>query len=161
MKDLTNKARAGFTLIELMVVMLIFSIISAAIFAVLAMGRQSWQIGTTRVEVQQEARKAMDSMLRDLRGASSIDPGTFVAGVSDDIIRFTLQGTQIEFALNPAGQLQRIESGVTTILANHVNAIQFELFGNNVVYLTLTTRKNTILGHSVEMSLNSQVVLRN
>ena len=151
----------GFTLVELLAVVLIFSIISAAIFGVLTIGRQSFQIGAIQVEVQQEARKAMDRMVRELRGASSIDQGTFTAGVSDDIIRFTLEGQVIEFAVVSGNQLQRTAAGTTTILANNIEDIQFELFGGNVVYLTLTTRKSSIFGHPVEVVLNSQVVLRN
>lgn len=67
--------RTGFTLIELMVVILIFSIIVAAIFGVLTMGRQSWQTGTTQVQLQQETRKAMDRMVKELRPANLISIG--------------------------------------------------------------------------------------
>jgi len=59
--------RYGFTLIELMVVALISLIILAVIFGVLSAGRQSWRTGSTQVELQQETRKAMDWMVKELR----------------------------------------------------------------------------------------------
>ena len=59
--------RYGFTLVELMVVMLIFAIIMAAIFGVLVMYRRSWQIGVTQVELQQGIRWAMSRMVNELR----------------------------------------------------------------------------------------------
>ncbi len=61
----------GFTLIEMMVVMAIFSMIMASIFGVLAIGRSSWYQGTTQIDVQQEARKAMDKIVRELRESGS------------------------------------------------------------------------------------------
>lgn len=150
----------GITLVELMAVVLISSLILAGTFSVLTMGKKSWQIGTTQVEVQQKARRAMDAIVKELRGASSIDPSSFINGVSDDIIRFTLQGGTIEFAVN-TGQLQRTAASTTTTLVDNIGGIQFNLLGGNVVYITLTTQKSTVFGHPVETTLNSRVVLRN
>lgn len=155
----------GFTIVELMTVALIFALILVATFSILTAGRKSWQIGTTQVEVQQEARRAMDRMVSELREGSSIDQSTFTDGVSDDIIRFTLEEETIEFAVvqveSGKKQLQRTPEGTTPILANDVESVQFNLFGGDIVYITLTTKKNSISGHFVETDLNSQVVLRN
>lgn len=63
--------RCGFTLVELMVVGLIFTLISLAIFGVLSVGRQSWCTGSTQVQLQQETRKAMDWMVKGLRESGS------------------------------------------------------------------------------------------
>jgi len=61
----------GFTLVELMVTMLIFSIIIATMFGVLSVGRQSWYTGSTQVDLQQETRKAMGRMVKELRKTGS------------------------------------------------------------------------------------------
>jgi prepilin-type N-terminal cleavage/methylation domain-containing protein len=152
--------REGFTLVELMVVMLIFSIILAAVYSVLTVGKASYQTGETQIIVQQEARRAMDEMVRELREASSIDPTTFAEGVSEDIIRFTLKTETIEYVVN-ARQLQRIVSGTTTILANNIENIQFTLSGGNKVYIVLTAQKTGIFVEPANIVLTSQVVLRN
>lgn len=57
----------GFTMVELLVVVLIFTVISIAIFGVLLTGRQSWYAGNTQIELQEESRKAMRIMVKDLR----------------------------------------------------------------------------------------------
>lgn len=160
-----KRAVKGFSLVELLTVMFIFSLILIAIFAVLAAGRRSWQIGSAQIQVQQEARRAMDSMIQELRAASAIDPSTFVNGVSDDVIRFTAGGQNLEFSLNVPGfnteQLIRTQGATTTVLANNIKDIQFNLSGGNVVYITLTTQGRSVFGHLVQAVFNSQVVLRN
>src|SRR3989338_6579992 len=65
------KKHSGFTLIEIMVVMAVFSIIVSSLFSILTIGRNSWYQGGTAVDVQQEARKAMDKMVRELRESGS------------------------------------------------------------------------------------------
>ncbi len=155
----------GFTLVELMVVAVIFSLVLAATFAVLTIGRRSWQISNTQIEVQQQARRAMEAIVRDLRGASAVDPATFVDGVSNGIIRFTLEGEQIEFALDQEGydaeQLIKTAAGTSSIIADDITGIQFNLFGDNVIYITLNSQKRNIFGRLLAASLNSEVVLRN
>ena len=154
------KGRAGLTLIELMAVVTIFTLIFGAMFGVLTMGRKSWQIGRIQVEVQQQARIAMEAMLRELRGASSVDQSTFFGGVSENIIRFILGGETIEYALN-ATQLQRTAGETSTIVANDIEAVEFNLLGGDVVHVNLKARRASALGGRVGISLNSQVALRN
>ena len=136
-----------------MIAMAIFSIILGAIYSVLSMGRASYYTGDTQIAVQQEARKAMDKMTREIREASSVN-------LSDDY-PFLIQANRIKYEVN-SGQLQKIiEGGSTTVLANDVGNVQFTLIGGDIVYITLTTQKNTVLGRSLSADLTSQVKLRN
>jgi len=147
------KTIKAFTLIELMIAMVIFSIILGAIYSVLNMGRTSYYTGDAQIAVQQEARKAMDKMTREIREASSVN-------LSDDY-PFLIQANRIKYEVN-SGQLQKIiEGGSTTVLANDVGNVQFTLIGGDIVYITLTTQKNTVLGRSLSADLTSQVKLRN
>ena len=59
-----NKA---FTLVEVLVVTFISLILFSAIFMVLNMGEFQNRIGSTRIDVQQEVRRALDWMIKDLR----------------------------------------------------------------------------------------------
>lgn len=59
--------RKGFTLVEMLVVVAIFSALFAAILTVLAASDRSWRVGRNKLIVQQEARKAMDNIARALR----------------------------------------------------------------------------------------------
>ncbi len=63
----------GFTLVEMMAVVCISMIIFAAIFGLFLMGRNSWLIGKTYVELQQKTRTAMEKIIGELsRSASSV-----------------------------------------------------------------------------------------
>ena len=136
-----------------MIAMAIFSIILGAIYSVLSMGRTSYYTGDIQIAVQQEARKAMGKMTREIREASSVN--------LSDGYPFLIQTNRIKYEVN-SGQLQKIiEGGSTTVLANDVGNVQFTLIGGDMVYITLTTQKNTVLGRSLSADLTSQVKLRN
>ncbi len=57
----------GFSLIEMMVVLLILTFLFAAIFTALTASDRSWSIGQNKLTEQQEARKAMSEITRLLR----------------------------------------------------------------------------------------------
>ena len=51
------KDNLGFSLIEMMITIAIFLIISSATFLTLATGRTYWYSGKVQIELQQEARR--------------------------------------------------------------------------------------------------------
>jgi len=57
----------GFTLVELMVAMSIFLLILVGIFQLFDPSRNAYQVSTRKLDVQQNARVAMDRMARQLR----------------------------------------------------------------------------------------------
>lgn len=54
-----------------MIVVFIFLIILGASYSVLSTGKTTWYSGSTQVEVQQEARKGMGKMIKELRESGS------------------------------------------------------------------------------------------
>ena len=70
----------GFTLAELLVATAIISVVLAGVFAVQRGGQQTYLLGASRVETQQNARVALELMTRELRSATSI---TTLGGASD------------------------------------------------------------------------------
>lgn len=174
----------AFTLIELMIVLLIFTIILGGILTVMTMGRTSWQSGNTQVVVQQEARKGIDKMVRELRQSR---PDTIVGVPADDnfysAITFQIPedadgdndviddsgniewGNQISYSLGGLGgqQLLRTEAGQVTVLANNIVSVQVRRQSStpNIVEMRLQSQKTTIRGHLIEAFLNSQVMMRN
>lgn len=168
--------RYGFTLVELIVVIFIFSIIMAAIFAVLSMGRQSWHTGSTQVDLQQETRRGMDRMVKELRQSGQTKLFTIIGGVTapfpanntpyntiifqkaqgwdsvNDVINW---GNQITYSL-AGNQAQRASAGSTTILANKVATLEFkrspdnlmtpDIDESNIVEITLQARKDALPG---------------
>lgn len=143
----------GLSLIELMITLLVFSVVLGAIYGVMTMGRSSYQTGDIQIAVQQEARKAMNKITTELREASSVN-------LSNEY-PFTIWGQKIKYKVTD-NQLQKVvQGGSTTVLANNVASIQFTLYGGDIVYISVSTQKNTFLGRSLSANLTSQVTLRN
>ena len=59
----------GFTLLETMLALVVFSIIGVAVYQVMIRTNQSERVSTTVAEAQQNARVALDTILSDLRQA--------------------------------------------------------------------------------------------
>ena len=68
----TVRDQRGFTLAELMVVMALTGLVLAGVFAIQQEGTNSYLMGAGRVETQQNARVALEQMVRELRSAESI-----------------------------------------------------------------------------------------
>src|SRR5207253_4676120 len=64
----------GFSLTELLIVCVIVGMVMAGILALQQQGQLAYLWGSTRVEVQQNARMAVDLMTRELRSATSVTP---------------------------------------------------------------------------------------
>jgi len=62
----------GFTLAELLVACAIIGFVMAGIFTLQQQGQSAYLWGSARVEVQQNARLALDLMTRELRSAQSV-----------------------------------------------------------------------------------------
>jgi len=174
----------GLTLVELMIVLLIFSIILGAIFAIMNVSRTSWQTGNVQVEMQQETRKGMDRMLRELRqSGQTIITGVPANGVSYSSIAFQIPedgdndgdvtdgsgniewSAQITYSLGglDGEQLLRTSGGSSIVMANKIISLQFSRAATtpNILEISLQAQKNTAQGTTIQSNLNSQANLRN
>lgn len=70
---LTTPRKKGFTLIEILVVGVIFSILSLMLFTVFKSAMDSWRRGESQLEIYENARIAVESITNDLR-AAMLDP---------------------------------------------------------------------------------------
>lgn len=101
--------KKGMTLLEMMVVVLIFTFLFASILTILATSDRSWRIGRNKLIEQQEARRAMDQISRLLRrsrpewitisasGFPNRDKILFYEVVFDQVTRQTNPGPWIIF----------------------------------------------------------------
>jgi prepilin-type N-terminal cleavage/methylation domain-containing protein len=62
----------GFTLAELLVATAVLGIIMLGVLTVQRQGLTAYQVGAARVEVQQNARAALETMFNEVRGAQAI-----------------------------------------------------------------------------------------
>jgi prepilin-type N-terminal cleavage/methylation domain-containing protein len=113
----------GFTLVELLVAMALLGLILAGVFTLQHQGIQSYLTGASRVEVQQNARTALELMVREFRSAQSV---TAVGGAAD--VTFVDQtGATIRYQLTGT-TLNRSNGGVAAPLVGGVQALTFTYF---------------------------------
>src|SRR5881392_1043907 len=80
---------AGYTVIELIIVMVILTIVLGAIVALFTAGINADADQNRRFQAQQDARLAMDKLRRELHGGCTIDtPGTYNTSVSSVTVYF-------------------------------------------------------------------------
>ena len=98
--DRLVRGQRGFTLTELLVVIAMLSIMLGGLLSVQMTGQTSYLIGAHRVEVQQNARVALELMVRELRPALSVTAVptatnmTFV-DENNTVIQYQLAGTTL------------------------------------------------------------------
>jgi len=113
----------GFTLAELLIVVAVLGIVLAGVFAIQQQGQQAYLLGSNRVETQQNARVALDLMIRELRSARSITTIASCANsVCTDLTFVDQNGQTVEYALSGA-TLNRTIGGTATALIGGVQSL--------------------------------------
>jgi len=174
-----KKNNKGFTLFEIILVAFLFSIISAAIFSVLATGRNSMSAGESQMSVQQACRNSLDAMVKEMRQtAASKIPDVPATGVNYSSITFQVPtaisatgptwSSNIQYSLGGLNgtQLLRTQSGNQKVLGNNISSVVFNrsVANPSVVNISVTAQKNTFSGFTARQSsitLTSRVKLRN
>ncbi len=165
----------GFTLLELMVVIAIFLIITSCIFAVLITGKRAWNISETQVDINSEARKALQRMTQEL---SLTSPSRFtITSISADEDNLTFQtpssyaarivvwGDQIQYSLGGINAEQFLRTNLNTleveVLSNNVTRLLFNNPSADLLSITMEITKQSSKGDNLRFQLTSQVALRN
>jgi type II secretory pathway pseudopilin PulG len=89
---------SGFTLVELLVVVILFVLISGALLTSFLIGRTSYFSADTNALVQQESRRAFDNMVRELRESGNVSET--IVGTVDGTTQLNFQ---IALGYNQAG----------------------------------------------------------
>lgn len=172
-----DKRDLGFTLVEIMIVVVIFTLLIGTIFTVLATGKTSFQIGNVRIELQQDLRRGMDWITEELRqsGSSTIS-GVPANGSWYDTITFRIpvgvsggnivwETDEIQYllgGLNNRQLLRKVDSD-EKVLANNIISLEFsrQSLSSGIVEIALEAEKETVKGHLVEVDLDFKIKLRN
>ncbi|MGB9868281.1 MAG: PilW family protein [Bacillota bacterium] len=116
---------AGFTLVEVVIALSIFSLVFGAAMTLYQQTVTSWHKENARTDVQENLRLGLESMSRDLRSAV----GFFQAGSSS--VKFALgDGNIVQYYLE-GSRLVRQVGGVPTPIANLVVTLTFSYFDEN------------------------------
>ncbi|MFH1202625.1 MAG: prepilin-type N-terminal cleavage/methylation domain-containing protein [Candidatus Omnitrophota bacterium] len=189
MFDNHKPVNRGFSLIEMMITIAIFLIISSAIFLTLATGRTYWYTGNTKLSVQQEARRAMEYMVGELRQSRSSQ----ISGVPSDgqyynSIAFRVPQDRtdppdndlatagdlewsdpITYSLVQVEGISRIErtpskiTGKRQFIGNYVSGLTFrrDNFVPNVLEIEVIAQKQNAQNVTVSTKVQTNVKLRN
>lgn len=175
------KKRYGLTLVETLIVLFIFTTTFTAIFTIYNLSNRTFKEGRLLVETQQEARKVMLKLAKDLHQTS---PRWTVDGTNYDI-SINAAGDEITFYLpvldlatdtitalrqvrfwvgvNPIEQFQRTESTTTQMVADFIDNDPLEkpFFSFVGVDKQTVNIKIPIKRDSFEYALTSSITLRN
>jgi prepilin-type N-terminal cleavage/methylation domain-containing protein len=80
--DQSNRRRAaisGFTLMEMMIALMVFSLLIAAMVAIQIFGMRVYTLGATKLTATSGARKTLDVMRDQIRSAKIVYVGTYTA----------------------------------------------------------------------------------
>lgn len=156
------RPKTGFTLIEIMVALLIFSAVMGGIYGALAMGNRSWLYFLDHVTVQREAREALYFMARELREARGIlitkeENGAALRfrrpGIGTVTYSWSRQGSN-------AGKLIREDSSGKRILARSISGLVFQYPTNRLMMIDITAQKSPMVGRDIAFNLKGKVALR-
>ena len=169
-----RKNKRGFTLVEALLSALLFSILYGACVMVLIAGSNSWQVNNTKIEVQEEVRKAVNWMQGELvqAGVSTItnvpSDGTWyttitfktTTGVSSGSI--TWSSNTITYSLS-SNQLIRASGGVNKTIAQNIQTLQFRRQSTtpSLLEITMQGQKTTPKGTVLTASETLGIYLRN
>jgi len=181
--------RKGVTIIEIMIVVAISTALGAAISYILLVGGASWYSGDAGVQVDQEARRGMYTMLRELRNTRAL--ATIINVPADDIFYNTITfkvpdavvtnvsgkifyvpvvnalgnivwGDPVTYSVANS-QLRRTSGGSVTVLANNVNSVTFrrQTSAVDVLEISIQTTKTTPQRRVITAALSCAVKMRN
>lgn len=97
----------GFTLIELIITMGLTVLLLTCLFTLLSTSLKSWAVGSSRTELQQTARYAIDTLTRDLQFATDIQiPDT--KGLEIRTSKYGTANQKINYSVDSTGSTKTL-----------------------------------------------------
>ena len=147
------KAKGGFTLIELVIVITIVGIAASIIGAMLLGTINAWTFKVNRYDLLWDGRLALDRMTREIR---AIKNTTSVTTASSAQFRFINTGNvDITYSLSSTN-LNRTENGSANLLAENVSSLAFTYYdanGNTIATPTVSPSATNIRRVRINLTL--------
>lgn len=181
----TRRGLPGFTLTEALVGMVILVILMFGVYLVYDTSQATFWRGAAKVDIQQEARSALERMRQELRNAGYDPSGTGQAGVKtttstilefitdaddnnlSDLVKYDRDSTAKTLRRTVkawTGSDWSTSSSVTT-LATHVDSLAFEYFPSSSspkrIRITIQTLEKVPTQPTQTHSVSTDVFLRN
>ncbi|MFC1593926.1 type II secretion system protein J [Candidatus Omnitrophota bacterium] len=122
--DIVSRAASGFTLLELLITLTIFSLIVLSLYSTFASGISVWRRSEDANMIYQEARLVLDAMARDLTRAVVYD----FSDTYPEIIAFDGTETEVAFLMATDSGLKRIRYGLTDPeqIQEHITIVNYQ-----------------------------------
>lgn len=160
------KSTLGFSLIELMVVVVILSFVTLGLVTIFSGGVRSYISGNAQLDAQRNARQAMDRMVRELRHATRVDKnksdsshGRNVTVIIPTIDNEPAYEVTYSWSGTKHATLYREVSGVKTPLIDNVLNLNFDFSKGSRISILLEVDFDR--DSNPDISLNTAVTLRN
>jgi len=154
-----DRSIRGFTLVEMMVAMAVFSLTAGGIYGLLATQAQSSRLTNNFLQVQQNARYAMERFEEEGQWASGVSTasGGATPSVTFNIPANNPLGTAytVQYALTGSNTITRtVNGGTASEIAANVTAFSLTYYDNAVPANTLTLA-NAATAYRVTVSITA------
>jgi len=143
----------GFSLIELMVVVVIIGLIVLGLVTFFTGGARSWITGQSQLKAQREARQAMDRMVREIREGSSIASGSNATSITIDYLA-SFGKSAVNYNLTGS-----VISRDSNVFIDNVKSLNFTYPDASKVHILLEVDVDE--DDNPDITLNTDVNLRN
>ncbi|MFI5362009.1 MAG: carboxypeptidase regulatory-like domain-containing protein [Elusimicrobiota bacterium] len=162
--SMVKRARAGYSLVEVMMVVAIVGVVASVGARTLLQVNRYFLLTQTRLDLQKEARAALYLMSREIRGAQSasivIDRASATQPFYSRITFTNVQGTQMRFQQN-GNQLQKIVNNGTVVLSKNLTYLAFTFPRTDdmgILSVALTLQESTYQGQVKALHMASESV---
>ncbi len=166
--------KKAFTLVEMMVVVLLFGVILAAVFSVMSSGRNTWNAAETRISLRQDLRRAMREVAHDIRQTAPLQINISADGLVYNSVSFKVpsgvdgsgnivwDSTPISFVLS-SGQIIKTQASETRVLGNNITSLGFvrNALTPGVININISSQRRSKSGQLLSASAGSDITFRN
>ena len=171
------KNNQGFSLVEVMVTMFIFSFVVLGLFVSVVATDASWASNKASIDLHQQLRTGMEWIKYELSQASTTSISSVPAngtwytsitfklptGISNGSATWDANSVVFQRGGSNNGDLQRVYNGSTRVLGRDLSLLQFrrQASTSNVLEVEMTAQKQDDQRRTAQYSLNFLVKLRN
>ena len=155
------KKNGGFSMVEMLVVVAVFTMIMAGLFTTLVTGNTLWRSSEDAVAIQRDARNALWQMTKDMRKGSGavVTQSSGSTAVSfthptDGNVTYTWANSGAN-----ANKLIRQTATVSRTLANYISTLTFTNQTTSML-ISMTVTRSSQPGPSQNLTMSQEVAYR-
>jgi len=154
------KYSKGFSLIEMMVVVVILGLIVLGLVTFFTGGARSWMSGQSQLEAQRNARQAMDSMVREIREGKSYSGTSTSITVVIPALGSDPDGYSVTYE-KTENIIYRKVNLASSQLINNVKTLSFDLTSTDPSKIHIILEVDVDDDGNPDITLDTDVNLRN